>query len=208
MSRQANTPPRRRGPGRRPGSEDTRGQILNAALSEFAAHGYEKTSIRGIARAAGVDPALVHHYFGSKEKVFVEALQFPVDPAEIVPRLVAEGIEGVGERILRLFFSVWEDPVGRERALAVIRSAHTSEQGARMIRGFLVQELFRRIATHLALPQPELRAALVGSQVIGLITMRYVIKVEPLASTPPEQLIPLIAPTLQRYLAGPDVVTA
>ncbi|KWW97578.1 TetR family transcriptional regulator [Carbonactinospora thermoautotrophica] len=198
----------RRGPGRRPGSEDTRGQILAAALSEFAAHGYEKTSIRGIARLAGVDPALVYHYFGSKERVFVEALQFPFNPAEIVPKLVAGGVEGLGERIARLFFSVWEDPAGRERGLAVIRSVHTSEQGARMLRGFLIQELFRRVAANLDLPQPELRATLIGSQLVGLISIRYVLKVEPLASMPPEQLIPVIAPTLQRYLTDPGIAPA
>ncbi|MCX9191500.1 TetR family transcriptional regulator [Carbonactinospora thermoautotrophica] len=198
----------RRGPGRRPGSEDTRGQILAAALSEFAAHGYEKTSIRGIARLAGVDPALVYHYFGSKERVFVEALQFPFNPAEIVPKLVAGGVEGLGERVARLFFSVWEDPAGRERGLAVIRSVHTSEQGARMLRGFLIQELFRRVAANLDLPQPELRATLIGSQLVGLISIRYVLKVEPLASMPPEQLIPVIAPTLQRYLTDPGIAPA
>nr|WP_232778642.1 TetR family transcriptional regulator [Carbonactinospora thermoautotrophica] len=205
MNRQVTS---RRGPGRRPGSEDTRGQILAAALSEFAAHGYEKTSIRGIARLAGVDPALVYHYFGSKERVFVEALQFPFNPAEIVPKLVAGGVEGLGERIARLFFSVWEDPAGRERGLAVIRSVHTSEQGARMLRGFLIQELFRRVAANLDLPQPELRATLIGSQLVGLISIRYVLKVEPLASMPPEQLIPVIAPTLQRYLTDPGIAPA
>nr|WP_267594060.1 TetR family transcriptional regulator [Carbonactinospora thermoautotrophica] len=205
MNRQVTS---RRGPGRRPGSEDTRGQILAAALSEFAAHGYEKTSIRGIARLAGVDPALVYHYFGSKERVFVEALQFPFNPAEIVPKLVAGGVEGLGERVARLFFSVWEDPAGRERGLAVIRSVHTSEQGARMLRGFLIQELFRRVAANLDLPQPELRATLIGSQLVGLISIRYVLKVEPLASMPPEQLIPVIAPTLQRYLTDPGIAPA
>jgi AcrR family transcriptional regulator len=188
--------------GRRPGAGDTRGEILAAARSEFATNGYEGTSIRGIARAAGVDPALVHHYFGSKHKVFVAAVEFPFDPVESIPQIVGKGPDGVGERLIRFFLSVLESPDGRDRLVGVIRSVLSNEQATEMFRGFLAREIVGRVAAELGTPDAELRATLTASQLVGLAMVRYVVKVEPLASADPEVVIARVAPTLQRYLTS------
>jgi AcrR family transcriptional regulator len=197
-------PPRRRG--RRPAGEDTRAAIITAARSEFAARGYEGATLRGIARAAGVDPRLIHHYFEGKDDVFVAAMELPVRPGELVAGVIAAGgIDGLGERLLRMFFSVWDAPEGRERVVALVSSVLTSDSAALLLREFLTREIFGRVVAVAGADDPELRASLMASQMVGLIMARYVVKLEPLASADPEDLIPFIAPTLQRYLGGDPV---
>jgi AcrR family transcriptional regulator len=193
-------PGRRRG--RRPAGEDTRQAIIDAARSEFATRGYEGATLRGIARAAGVDARLVHHYFDGKDDVFTAALEWPVRPQDIVAGVIAGGLEGLGERLLRAFFSAWDPPGGRERIVALLSSVLTSQNAARTVKEFLTREVFGRIVTAIGPDDPELRASLAASQMVGLIMTRYVLRLEPLASADPEDLIPFIAPTLQRYLAG------
>jgi AcrR family transcriptional regulator len=188
--------------GRRPGGADTRQDILGAARTEFAAHGYEGASIRSIARAASVNSALVHHYFGTKDQLFLSALDFPLQPRDLVAQLVGGERGQMGERVLRFAFGLLEDPASRERMLAVLRAAATNERMARLLRGFISQELVGPVAAILDVAEPRLRVEMTMSQVIGLVMVRYVIAVEPLASAPVEQLVPLLAPTLQRYLAG------
>ena len=192
----------RRKSGRRPGGADTRQDILDAARTEFAAHGYENTSMRAIARSAEVNSALLHHYFGTKDQLFLAALDFPVQPRELAAQVLDGARSGVGERLVRFALGLLENPASRERALAVLRAAATNEQTARLLRGFMVREVVGPIAAALDVPQPQLRAELVMTQIVGLIMGRYVIAVEPLASAPVEELVPLLAPTLQRYLTG------
>lgn len=194
-------PVRRRG--RRPAGEDTRAAILEAARAEFAARGYEGATLRGIARAAGVDARLVHHYFDGKDEVFAAALELPVGPHDIVTAVLASGdVDGLGERLLRFFFSVWDTEDGRVRIVALMSSVLTSEQAARMIREFLTREILGRLAASIGADRPQLRASLAASQMAGLIMARYVVKLEPLASADVEEIIAFVAPTLQRYLAG------
>jgi AcrR family transcriptional regulator len=197
-----NVPAARGRPGRRPGGADTRRDILAAARTEFAAQGYEKTSMRAIARAAGVNSALLHHYFGTKDQLFLAALDFPLQPRELLARVLGGERDGVGERLVRFAFGLLEDAATRERVLAVLRSAATNEPMARLLRGFLAGEVVGPIAAALDVPGPELRAELAMSQIVGLIMARYVIAVEPFASAPVDELVPLLAPTLQRYLVG------
>jgi AcrR family transcriptional regulator len=188
--------------GRRPGGADTRQEILAAARTEFAAHGYENTSMRAIARAAEVNSALLHHYFGTKDQLFLAALDFPFHPRELAARILDGPREQVGERLVRFALGMLDDPAARERVLAVLRGAATTEQVARMVRGFVERELVGPVAAGLGLPQPRLRAELAMAQMVGFIMARLVIGVEPLASADVEELVPLLAPTLQRYLAG------
>jgi AcrR family transcriptional regulator len=189
--------------GRRPGNQDTRKDILSAASEAFAERGYDGASIRQIATGAGVDPALVHHYFGNKEQLFLETVQAPINPREVLPAVLAGGVEGVGERLARMFLGVWDSPAGSPAA-ALLRSAVSNEWTARMLREFLISQVLRRIMKDLNLETPDapLRASLVASQLVGLAMARYIVKVEPIASAPPEQLITAIGPTLQRYIAG------
>jgi AcrR family transcriptional regulator len=190
--------------GRRPGAGGTRDKILGAARKHFATTGFEGGTVRGIATDAGVDPALVLHYFGSKDALFRAAVDFPVDPAEFIPKLLAPGLEGLGERLARFFLDTWDSPAGRP-LLGLIRSVVASEPAAAMLREFVSREVLARIAVALKVDQPQLRASLAASQLIGVAMLRYVVKLEPLASAPSATVAAWVAPSIQRYLTDPDV---
>ncbi|MER5889178.1 TetR family transcriptional regulator [Streptomyces sp. NPDC001941] len=197
----------RRGRGRPPRDAEqgpgARERILAAARAEFAARGYDKTSVRGIAKAAGVDPALVHHYFGTKDEVFEAAIEVTMEPALVVSAVVGEGPDGIGERLARYFLGVWENPAVRTPMLAVIRSALTHDAAAKVLRAFVLRRVLERVAADLDVPDPKLRAELAASHMVGIAMLRYVVRVEPLASADPEEIVKLVAPTLQRYLTVP-----
>ncbi|MFH9891254.1 TetR family transcriptional regulator [Streptomyces luteogriseus] len=198
------TAARRRGRPPRTESADTRDRILTAARDEFSERGYEKTSVRGIAKSAGVDPALVHHYFGTKEQVFEAAITLSFGPALQAPKAIEEGpLDGVGERLARFFFGVWENPATRAPLLAIVRSALTNETAAAVFRRIIATQVLRRIAVRLELPDAELRAELAAAQLVGTAILRYVLKIEPLASADPEQVIARLAPVVQGHLTDP-----
>ncbi|MEW2428882.1 TetR family transcriptional regulator [Micromonospora sp. NPDC047644] len=190
--------------GRRPGNPGTREAILDAARTAFADRGYDAASIRGIAGTAQVDPALVHHYFGSKDQLFLAAMNFPVDPGQLVPRVLAGDRDGVGERMVRIFLGVWDSPAG-SAAQALLRSAVSNEWTARLLREFVTTQVLRRVLENLDVDPVELplRGSLVATQMIGLAMMRHVVRLEPVASADPETLVAAIGPTIQRYLTGP-----
>lgn len=195
---------RRRGRPPRTESAGTRDRILTAAREVFSERGYEKTSVRGIAKAAGVDPALVHHYFGTKEQVFEAAIEVAFAPALKAPEILDEGTpDEVGERLTRFFFGLWEDPTTRAPLLAIVRSAVNNETAAAVFRRLIAGQLLRRIAVQLDWPDAELRAELAAAQLVGCAVLRYVIKAEPLASADPERIIARLAPVVQGHLTGP-----
>jgi len=188
--------------GRRPGVSGTREAILDAARRAFAEHGYQHATIRGVADLAGVDPALVHHYFGTKQALFVAAVQLPVNPVSQLMAVLAEDPGQAGERMVELFLSIWDHAADQSPLLALVRSAVGDEHAAAMLREFITEEVLGQIAHRLGSPDAQLRATLVGSQIIGLAMARYIVKVEPLASAPAAQVVEAIGPTLQRYLTG------
>jgi AcrR family transcriptional regulator len=188
--------------GRRPGSEDTRGRILGAAREAFGERGYEGTSLRGIAARAGVDAALVHHYFGSKQQLFLAASEFPEDPAEIVPRMLAGPREQMGERVVRTVVALWDRPEVRPMLLGIVRSATTDPVAAGMARRMLAEGPFLALARAVNLPDAEIRATLAGTQLIGLAISRYVLGLEPIASMSPDDLASAVGPAIGGYLAG------
>ena len=200
MTGAAGAPARRTG--RRPGSADTRGRILGAAREAFGGRGYEGTSVRGVAASAGVDPALVHHYFGTKQQLFLAASELPVDPAEMVPRMLAGPREQMGERVVRAVVGLWDRPEVRPLLLGIVRSATTDPVAAGMARKMLAEGPFLALARAVDLPDAETRATLVGTQLIGLAISRYVIGLEPIASMSPDDLAAAVGPTIGRYLAG------
>jgi AcrR family transcriptional regulator len=188
--------------GRRPGASGTREAILAAARRAFAERGYQHATIRQVAELAGVDPALVHHYFGTKQGLFVAAVQLPVNPVEQLSAVLADDPERVGERMVEAFLAIWDHAVDRSPLLTLVRSAVGDEAAAAMLREFITAEVLGPIARRLGSPDAGLRATLVGSQLIGLAMARYIVRVEPLASTPAGQIAAAVGPTLQRYLTG------
>lgn len=188
--------------GRRRGSPDTRAAILTAARELFADRGFSGTTVRAIAASAGVDPALVHHYYGTKADLLVASLELPVDPREVLAPVAAQGPEGAGERLLGTFLSVWDDPVIGVRLRGFAR--HVLEPGAgAMIREGFLGVVILPLGEAMGIDRPERRMPLVASQMIGLIVMRYLLEVEPIASMPAAELVATIGPALQRYLTGP-----
>ena len=187
--------------GRRPGSPDTRAAILDAARASFATGGFSGTSVRGIAARAGVDPALVHHYFGSKDDLFVAALALPLDPREVLAPVVAQGPDGAAERLLRVFLSVWDDPELQLPLLGLARML-IDPSGKELMRDGFLTVVIGPVGAALGIDEPERRMPIVASQVVGLILMRYLLEVEPIASMPADEVVGIYAPTLQRYLTG------
>jgi AcrR family transcriptional regulator len=188
--------------GRRPGAPDTRATILAAARQRFAAQGYGGTSVRAVAAAAGVDPALVHHYFGTKDDLFVAALEVKVDPREAMAPVVAGGVEGAGERLLRVLVSVWDDEQARLPLLGLVRGV-VDPGGQQLLRDGVLRIVLGPVGVGLGLDQPERRMAHVASQLVGVVVLRYLLELEPLASMPAEQLVATYAPVIQGYLSGP-----
>jgi AcrR family transcriptional regulator len=192
--------------GRRPGGVDTRQAIVEAARVDFAEQGYDGTSLRGIARRAEVDPALVHHYFGGKPQLFAAVMDIPADPAALISAVVAGPRDQVGESLVRTFLAVWDSEAGRQRFQALVRAAVTHEDATRMLREFLTREVFGRVVRELATEgEPsagaEVRAGLAASQMVGLAMMRYIVEFPAVVEATHDELADLVGPTIQRYLA-------
>jgi AcrR family transcriptional regulator len=188
--------------GRRPGNVDTRAAILTAARDEFAARGYRGATIRGIATQADVDPALVHHYFGTKRELFAETLRLPFDPARIVTVVLAGDPTEAGERIARTLLSLWSTEAVRATMASLLRSALTDDESLETYRTFMFDTVVLPLVSAIAPDHVPLRASLLASQIIGLTFVRYLAEVEPLASADAETVVSAIGPTLQRYLVG------
>ena len=185
--------------GRRPGSPDTRGQILAAAGAEFAERGYDGASVRAIAARAGVNPALISHYFGGKESLFAAVVRLPFTPDDVFDRVAGAPAGLRGERLTRTFLDVWEDPARRAPVLALVRSALSHESAALLIRQFAQRVMVPRVAHVIGGADAELRAEAAVSHLLGLAVARHVLRIEPLASTDPEELVALVAPAVQLY---------
>jgi AcrR family transcriptional regulator len=192
-------PPR----GRRPaGGPDTREAVLAAARELFAERGYERTTIRAVAAAAGVDPALVHHHFGTKERLLAEAITLPITPEAVLGGVGADP-DRLGPEIARRIILVWEtQPEVRERMLAMLRSGISHERAAGLLRDLLGRTMLRGLGDLAAPDCLELRTSLVGTQLGGLMLGRYVLRVPGVADATPEQLIAAVGPVLQHYLRG------
>lgn len=188
--------------GRPPGSSDARQRILQAARASFAVAGFEAATIRGIAASAGVDPALVHHYFGTKDRLFVAATQLPVDIRALLPRVLEGPPERVGHRLVAIFLEVWDEPRAQASLLGLLRSAVSDERAASMTRALIMAEAAAPVVAALGVPDATLRATLVGSQLAGLGMIRYAIRVEPLASADPAVIVEALGPTITRYMTG------
>ena len=193
--------------GRRSGDSGSKAAILNAARVQFAEYGYNGATIRGIAAAARVDPALVHHFYGSKEKLFAAAMELPVTPSEAITAALARRQPGssLGTHMVRSALALWESADMRGSFQAMLRSALTSEQAAASLRDFMAEAILGTLASVADDANPDLtsfRAALVGSQMLGLAVSRYVLRLGPVADASPDELAAAIGPAVDRYLTG------
>ena len=188
--------------GRRPGATDTRDQIADAARTLFAEVGYERTSFRKIAAAAGVDPALVVHFYGSKEGLFRQVMALPPEIADALARLADGPRETVGRRLAEAVVGALENPASRAITLGRIRCATTHPDAAALVRETVTRDI-HQVAEAVNDDRPDVRAVLIGVQVVGMALARYVVFVEPLASMTASEVIDVVAPTFQHYLVGP-----
>lgn len=185
--------------GRRPGPTTTPEQILDAARTLFAERGYQGTSMRAVAGQAGVNAALVHHYFGTKEQLFITALRLPLNPAEVITAVLAAGPrEEFARRLVAFFVHAWRDPDTGPSLQAVLRSAVSTEQGAVAVRNLVEDVLLARVAA--AIGVSKLRVATAMSHLIGLMLGATIIGIEPLASASEDELVELVAPVIASYL--------
>ncbi|MFV9636073.1 TetR/AcrR family transcriptional regulator [Mycobacterium neumannii] len=192
----------RKRPGRPPGPSDTRERILNSARELFARNGIDKTSIRAIAAAADVDPALVHHYFGTKTQLFAAAIHIPIDPMQVIGPIQQVPVEEIGRTLPSLLLPLWDSELGKG-FIATLRSIIAGNDTS-LVRSFLQEVIAREVGSRVDDPPGSgpVRVQFVASQLVGVVMARYILELEPFKSLPVEQIVDTIAPNLQRYLTG------
>ncbi len=186
--------------GRRPGAPDTRQAILAVARRRFAVRGYDATSVRDIATVANVDPALVIHYFGTKEGLFAAATGLPDGLSALLENLAALPLHDFAHALVRAYLQLVDSDGSRNAILALVRSAVSSDKAAATLREFLATQLLPVIGRLTRHPDAQLRASLVAAQLIGIATLRHVIRLEPLVKATPEEIAALAAPAIEQYL--------
>jgi AcrR family transcriptional regulator len=192
----------RKRPGRPPGTSDARERILESARNLFACNGIDKTSIRAIAKDVGVDPALVHHYFGTKTQLFAAAIHIPIDPMQVIRPLREVPIEQIGYRLPSILLPLWDSEMGKG-FIATLRSLLAGSEVS-LIRTFLQDVIVHEVGSRVDSPpgSGRIRVQFVASQLVGVVMARYILELEPFKSLPVEQIAETIAPNLQRYLTG------
>jgi AcrR family transcriptional regulator len=184
--------------GRRAGESTTRAAILAAARKLFAERGYAGASLRAIAAEAEVDAALVVHFFGSKAKLLTASVQWPFDPDEEIERVLAA--PDPAEALVRLFVATWDELGDRNPIITMLRSAATEPEAAAVMREFMATRLTEPLLERLGSQNPQLRASLVASQLLGLGVARYILRFDALAKATPDEVVAAVAPTIRRYL--------
>lgn len=196
-------PPPRRGRGRpRAGEASGRDRILRAAAAEFEERGYDGATTRAIAARAGVDPAAIHHHFGTKSDLFAAVIDIPIRPDRALPEILAGPLDQVGERAVRYILTELERPVVRRRAVTMLRTAVGNRAMTPLFATFLEHEIIRRIAERISGADIELRAALAASQIGGLLLARYVLRLPGVADAPVDAVARRVGAAVQTYLDG------
>jgi AcrR family transcriptional regulator len=188
--------------GRRPGANTTQAQILKAANRLFLQRGYQGATMRAIASEADVDPSLIVHFFGNKIGLFAEAVEWPFDPEEVMPAILADGRRNIGRNLVALVLRTWDEEGERHPILTLVATAAIEPEAAEMLREFISERLFAPLLEGLGVDHIELRANLLSSQLLGLGMARYVLRYEPLASAKPEDVMDWVGPNIQRYVTG------
>lgn len=197
-------PPARKRTGRRPGTTVSRAAILRSAQAKFGAHGFGGATIRAIAQDAGVDAALVHHFFLSKERLFLAAIRDALHPDQVREAVLfgGGGVCDMGSRLVSVFLGLWEGEETGLQMRSILRSAVTHDAAAKMLREFVIQEVLLPITQAAGGTQPETRASLAASQLVGLAMTRYIVELQPIASLTRQDVVDWAGPGIQRYLTG------
>jgi len=201
----------RRRRGRPPQDEagKRREAILDAAIAEFGDKGYDAATIRAIAERADVDPALVHHYFDSKADLFADAVRLPLRPQAAIDAILEGDMDHLGERAVRYVLTLWENPELQRRAVPLMRAAMGSKFTTPVVMQFLNRELAAKVAARIAAerqasePDAQYRAALILSQIFGMLAGRYVLCIPGLVDAPVDDLVSAVGATVQRYVDTP-----
>ena len=180
--------------------KDPRGPILDAARLAFASRGYASTTVKSVAVAAGVAPAVVRSLFDNKEQLFAAAMQLPVNPAQAIPALFAQGLDGMGERIVRLALTMMSEDRVRSDVSGVVQASPRIEKSARTVAEFMHLSLVDSLVTTIGVPDARMRVSLISSHLAGLAATRYVIRLEPLASASDEEVVRIYGPLIQDLL--------
>ena len=183
-----------------PAPDPIRDAALAAARSAFAARGYARTTYKGIAAAAGIAPAVLRKYYDSKGDLFAAAVRLPTDPASAIPTLLAPGIDGLGERLVRFTLDTLGDQEVREDLMAMIRAGASAAQVTKSLQSYLEVNVVDRIVSAVGVPDARMRVALISSYLVGIAAGRYLMRIEPLASAPEDQVVRMVSPTIQALL--------
>ena len=186
--------------GRRPGTPDTREAILTEARRQFATRGYDATSLRGIAADAKVDPALLIHYFGTKEGLFTAATGLPARLSDLFAGLDGSDVHESADALVRGYLQVVDSDQSRNAILALVRSAVSQEKAAAMLREFLTAELLSVLARWTQAPNAPLRACMVAAQLVGIAMLRHVVRVDPVVKASQDEIVALVTPVIEQYL--------
>ena len=184
-------------------NDDITKQVLDAARAAYARRGYLNTTLKGVAAAAGVAPDVVRRYYDNRESLFVAAMRLPFDPAMSIAQLMAPGIDGMGERLVRVTLRMLDDPETRDQLAEMVRDGAGASRATASLREFLEAEVVDRAAVLLGVPDARMRVTLATSYLLGIATTRYVLKLEPLASASEDEIVQLVAPAVQMALTTP-----
>lgn len=182
------------------GTDDVKDAVLDSARAAFHSKGYVRTTLRGVASAAGVAPEVVSRYWDSKDRLFAAAMKLPFDPATAVPELVAPGLDGAGERLTRMTLDTLADEDSRDDLIALFRAGSSTSKAAAGLRVFFEESILDRLARTIGVPDARLRVGLISSYLVGIAITRFVTKLEPLASMPEDDLVRIVSPTVQAWL--------
>ena len=189
----------------------SREAVLAAAKQHFAAHGYDKATLRAIARDAQVDPSMVLYLVGlgpeqvqhhRRVDLFRESLRLLIDPAQLVAAMTAA--EGdIGSRLVRRYLQIWESPETADSMVAMLQSATSNPDANEALRSFMQSYVLTAVSGVIGGDaQARLRAMLAATNLLGTALLRYVMKVSPLADLPAEDIVNLVGPTVTRYLTA------
>lgn len=185
-------------------SDDITRAVLDAARAAYARRGYLNTTVKGVAAAAGVAPDVVRRYYANREALFAAAMRLPADPATSIAQLLAPGIDGLGERLVRVTLRMLDDPETRDQLAAMMRDGAGASKATASLREFLESAVVDRVATVLRVPDARMRVTLATSYLVGVAASRYVLRLEPLASASEDEVVLLVAPAIQAALTGPS----